>query len=150
MRLNTRSAVSGLIGILVLIQLVPVPKTNPPSDPGAAFRSTRPPSDPVVAILNRSCRDCHSNDTIWPWYSHLAPVSWLLYRDVTSGRRHMNLSEFAHDDAARQQRRLGDICEQVKSGDMPPWFYLPMHPDARLRPGDVDTLCSPAQRRTGE
>jgi len=142
MRLNIRNIIVALVVALIVIQLIPVPKTNPSSDPAAAFRTTRPSGDAAVAVVDRSCRDCHSNDTVWPWYSRLAPVSWLLYRDVTEGRRHLNLSEFGTYDAQRKERRLKEMCEQVQSGEMPPWFYLPMHPDAKLRPGDVDTLCS--------
>src|SRR6476661_10570497 len=111
MRLNVRNTVISLVVLLVLIQLIPVPRTNPASNPGASFRTMRAPGDPAVAVLNRSCRDCHSNDTVWPWYSRLAPVSWLLYRDVTEGRRHLNLSEFATYDDTRRHRRLTEICE---------------------------------------
>jgi hypothetical protein len=141
MRINARKAIVWLIGVFILIQFIPVPKTNPVADPSEAFRTTRAPGDPAVAIFDRSCRDCHSNDTTWPWYSHLAPVSWLLYRDVHGGRRELNLSEFNTYNNPRKQKKLQDVCEQVKSGEMPPWFYLPMHPDAKLRPGDVETLC---------
>src|SRR5689334_11681349 len=98
MRLNVRNILIALLVLLAVIQLIPVPRTNPASAAGAAFRTTRPGGDPAVAVLDRSCRDCHSNDTVWPWYSRLAPVSWLLYRDVTEGRRHLNLSEFGTYD----------------------------------------------------
>jgi cytochrome c551/c552 len=141
MRLDVRKALLWLVGIFIVIQILPVPRTNPVADPALAFRTTRPAGDRAVAILDRSCGDCHSNDTVYPWYSRIAPASWLLYRDVRGGRRHMNLSEFNSYDAKQKQRRLEQICEEVKQGDMPLWYYTPMHPDATLRPGDVETLC---------
>jgi cytochrome c551/c552 len=142
MQLTARNIVVSLVVLLIVIQFIPVPRTNPPSDPAHAFRTTRPAGDPAVAILDRSCRDCHSNDTVYPWYSRVAPMSWLLYRDVTEGRRHMNMSEFTAYDPKQQARKLQQLCEEVKQADMPPWFYLPMHADAKLRPGDVETLCA--------
>jgi cytochrome c551/c552 len=142
MRLSARNILITLAVLFIVIQFVPVSRTNPPADPAAAFRATRPSGDRAAAVLDRSCGDCHSNATVWPWYSHVAPVSWLLYRDVSEGRRHLNLSDFRNYDDARQERRLMEICEQAKSGDMPPWFYLPMHPNAKLQPGDVEALCS--------
>jgi cytochrome c551/c552 len=142
MPFHLRTIIFWLVGIFVAIQVIPVPRTNPVADPAAALRATRPAGDAAVAILDRSCRDCHTNDTVYPWYSRVAPASWLLYRDVSGGRRHMNLSEFSAYDATQKAKRLKDVCEEVTDGDMPPWFYLPMHPDAKLRPGDVETLCA--------
>ena len=137
-----RKSILWLVGILIVIQFIPVPKTNPVADSAAAFHSRRPAGDLAAAIFDRSCSDCHSNDTVWPWYSHVAPASWLLYRDVYGGRRHLNVSEFNTYDARQKQRRLEQVCEEVKQGDMPPWYYVPMHPDAKLRQGDLETLCA--------
>ncbi len=85
------------------------------------------------ALAVRACFDCHSNETTWPWYAHVAPVSWLLQRDVEEGRRALNFSEW---DQPRQEAE--DLAETVATGEMPPWLYRVTHPEAgcrRPRPG---------------
>ncbi|HXE63326.1 MAG TPA: heme-binding domain-containing protein [Bryobacteraceae bacterium] len=79
------------------------------------------------ALVKRACYNCHSNETVWPWYSSLAPVSWLTERDVNQGRSHLNFSEW--NDPMNQP---DDVVEEVAAGNMPPWFYLPLHPEAKL------------------
>jgi hypothetical protein len=85
--------------------------------------------------MHRACFDCHSNETVWPWYSNIAPVSWLVQRDVNGGRRHLNFSEWEIP-----QQHAKDVAEQVREGEMPPWFYLPMHPSARLTSTEKQAL----------
>ncbi len=99
-----RSLLAGLLAVFVAIQLVPVQRTNPPFDPAIALeRSVALPSN-VRAILDRSCKDCHSNETRWPGYGYVAPASWLLVRDVNEGREHLNFSEWGLQDAEAQPR----------------------------------------------
>ncbi|HYM61752.1 MAG TPA: heme-binding domain-containing protein [Thermoanaerobaculia bacterium] len=131
---RTRGVLIGLVAVVVFIQLIPVPRTNPP-----VTGEILAPQE-VKAVLRHSCYDCHSNETVWPWYSHLAPVSWLLYRDVTGGRRAMNLSAWQQMPQTRQNRRRKGIWEEVSSGDMPLWFYLPLHPAAKLSDSDKAIL----------
>ncbi|MEA2237144.1 MAG: hypothetical protein QOC81_1868 [Thermoanaerobaculia bacterium] len=116
----------GLLAAFVFIQLIPVPKTNPP----VTGEIAAPPQ--VMSVLRKSCYDCHSNETAWPWYNHIAPGSWLLYRDVTQGRRAMNFSEWQQMPQDRQNRRRKQVWEQVAADEMPPWFYLPLHHAAKL------------------
>jgi mono/diheme cytochrome c family protein len=78
-------------------------------------------------VFFRSCKDCHSNETEWPWYSVVAPVSWLAQYDVEEGREHLNVSEWG-----RKKNDGDEAAEMVREGEMPPWFYLPAHPGARL------------------
>jgi hypothetical protein len=85
-KLKARTAVFSLLALGILIQLIPIRRDNPPATGSVAA----PPE--VMSILRRSCYDCHSNETIWPWYSRVAPVSWLVARDVHEGRRHVNFS----------------------------------------------------------
>ncbi|MBL8897332.1 MAG: heme-binding domain-containing protein, partial [Planctomycetes bacterium] len=75
----------------------------------------------------RACFDCHSNETRWPWYSNVAPISWLVQRDVDEGRAELNFSRFD-----QPQKEAHESAEVVLEGEMPPWFYLPTHPEARL------------------
>lgn len=122
-RIVKRVVVWGLAA-LGLIQLVPYGRahTNPPARSEPAWSSPR-----VRELAKRACFDCHSNETEWPWYSHVAPISWLVQRDVDKGRAHLNFSEL---DAL--QRHAHECAEELEEGDMPPWFYLPAHPRARL------------------
>jgi hypothetical protein len=125
----------GAIVIVVgfgLIQVVPYGRdhANPPvvQEPDWDSPQTR-------GLAVRACFDCHSNETTWPWYSNIAPVSWLVQRDVDQGRRRFNLSDWG------QRSWDGDrMAEAVSEGEMPPWFYLPLHPQARLSDGEKQAL----------
>jgi mono/diheme cytochrome c family protein len=130
------------LALLVLIQLVPFGRThsNPPVTKEPAWDSPA-----TRELVKRACFDCHSNETRWPWYSHVAPVSWLLQRDVSGGRGHLNFSEWG----GAPQRHAKDIAAEVKQGDMPPWFYLPMHAEARLTDAEKAALMDGAAKTFG-
>src|SRR5262245_20075542 len=120
----------GLLVVFLLIQLVPVNRTNPEDrrDPGA------PPE--VMEVLQRACYDCHSHETVWPWYSYVAPASWLVVYDVNHGRHHFNLSNFA-DLSDKMKVDVRGIARQlVREDKMPLWYYNVMHPEARLTERD--------------
>ena len=136
-----RRALLVLVALVAVAQFVPVGRSNPPTDPRLSLIATARPPAPVAAALERSCHDCHSNQTRWPWYSRVAPVSWLVARDVSEGRAHLNFSEWSALDTRRRSRRLEEICEMVNSGEMPLGIYLMLHPDARLTPQDVTAIC---------
>lgn len=140
--MNVSKVLLWLAGVFVVMQVVVPAKTNPTSDAAQSLRASRPANAAAVSVMERSCRDCHSNDTIWPWYSYVAPVSWLVTHDVNGGRRELNMSEFGTYDARKQQHKLEEACDQVKQGEMPMWIYTLQHPDAKLQPGDVETICS--------
>lgn len=130
-----------LLAAFVLIQLVPFghDHTNP-----APSKEPLWDSEGTKDLVRRACFDCHSDQTTWPWYSHVAPVSWLVQNDVNGGRRHLNFSEWD-----KPQRHAKDIGEMVKSGDMPPWFYLPMHPRAKLTEAEKQALIEGAAKSVG-
>ncbi|WP_322508049.1 heme-binding domain-containing protein [Anaerolinea sp.] len=86
-------------------------------------------------LFMRACGDCHSNETAWPWYSRIAPASWLIARDVREGREKLNVSEWG-----TQKNEADEIREVIENGSMPPWFYLPMHPEARLSAQEKQAL----------
>ncbi|HZP42335.1 MAG TPA: heme-binding domain-containing protein [Candidatus Binatia bacterium] len=119
-----------LAGFLVVAQLVRPARTNPPveSDVEAAPE--------VKAVLRRACYDCHSHETVWPWYARVAPVSWLLAHDVNEGRRELNYSRWATYDPRNRVKKLRETVEEVREGEMPPWYYVLLHPDARLSDAD--------------
>ena len=95
----------------------------------------------VETILKRACYDCHTHQTRWPWYSHVAPVSWFVIDHVNDGRRHLNFSIWAQYDAKKAAHKLEEICSEVEAGNMPLASYLPMHPSARLSPEEARALC---------
>ena len=123
------------------IQFVRPAKTNPAVDESRTLNSHAQVSPDIAAIMERSCNDCHTNKTRWPWYSEIAPVSWYLVHDVNEGRKHLNLSDWAKYDARRANRKLDEICEQVEKGEMPPKAYLILHPSAKLSDADKKALC---------
>jgi len=130
-----------VICLFVLIQLKRPARTNPAVDPAHALEAHVQVSPQVSAIIDRSCRDCHSNKTDWPWYTNVAPVSWWITDHVNTGRKDMNLSEWGKLDKDRQDRKLRQICDEVEDGAMPLSSYLPMHPKAKLSEQDKKTLC---------
>ncbi len=125
----------------VLIQFVPFGRqhTNPPVVQEPAWDSPQ-----TRALAKRACFDCHSNETSWPWYSSVAPVSWLTQHDVDGGRRHLNFSEWN-----KPQRHAGHAAEEIKGGDMPLWYYLPMHPQAKLSDAEKNALMDGFRKMPG-
>ena len=120
--------------LLIVIQVIPVNRDNPPVE------SEVPAPEPVRAVLRRACYDCHSNETVWPWYSRVAPFSWLLARDVHEGRRELNFSTWNRLNAQREVRKMKETRDEVSEGEMPPWYYLIVHREAALSSGDSALL----------
>jgi hypothetical protein len=127
--------------LFVLIQFVRPARTNPAIDESQTIAARMQLTPEVKDILDRSCRDCHSNQTVWPWYTNVAPVSWWLSSHVNEGRQNLNLSEWGKLAPDRQERKLRQICDEVSDGVMPLSSYLPMHPKAKLSEQDKKTLC---------
>jgi hypothetical protein len=122
--------------VLMLIQLIPTSRTNPTITQDV----TAAPA--IESILRRSCYDCHSNETQWPWYADVAPVSWLVTRDVNRGRQHLNFSTWDKysNDPETVIRKLRNIDKVMQSGTMPLWYYQPVHSMARLSDADRQML----------
>ena len=125
-----------IIVILIVIQFVPVSKINPP------VTGEIKASENVMQILKNSCYDCHSNEVRWPWYSNIAPASWLVVHDVNEAREHMNFSEWQFYSADDKEDNIEDIGEEIEDGEMPLWYYLILHNDARLSDNDKKTIKS--------
>ena len=94
----------------------------------------------VGAIIQRACKDCHSNETRWPWYSHIAPASWLVARDVKKGREKLNFSDWTSRE--RSPNEVEEICDAVTNGSMPLRGYRLMHREATLSKHDIDAICA--------
>lgn len=123
-----------IVLILIGIQFIPVNRSNPPAT--AELEA----SPEVMAVLERACYDCHSNETVWPWYAKVAPVSWQISSHVVVGRRHVNFSEWGTYDAGRQKHAAEEIWEEIENGAMPLKIYVKMHKKAVLRPVDKELL----------
>ena len=94
----------------------------------------------VGAILDRSCQDCHSSRTTWPWYSHVAPVSWIVSKHVSAGREILDFSDWANQPHSEDERML--ICDAVSDGRMPLPGYTLIHRNAKLSKRDVESICN--------
>ena len=130
-----------LICLFILIQLKRPARTNPAVDESQTIEVQTQLTPEAKDILSRSCNDCHSNKTVWPWYTNVAPVSWWIADHIKEGRQNLNLSEWAKLDRDRQDRKLRQICDEVEDGAMPLSSYLPMHPKAKLSDQDKKMLC---------
>lgn len=123
----------GLLFLGIAIQLIPYghnhsnPQVN--AEPGWPNSKTR-------TLAQQACFDCHSNETRWPWYSNIAPISWLVYRDVTEGRTHINFSDWNRPD----EQHADEFQKVFDEDSMPPSKYLLLHPEARLSDGERQQL----------
>ncbi len=129
---KARVVLLSLVGLGLVIQLVPYGRNheNPETAQEPDWDQAR-----TRELFFRACKDCHSNSTQWPWYSVVAPISWLVQRDVEEGRSHFNVSEWGRDE-----NHGDEAAKMLREGEMPPWFYLPAHPEARLSDGEREEL----------
>jgi mono/diheme cytochrome c family protein len=126
----------------IAIQFIPYGKdhTNPPvmSEPQWDSPKTK-------ELFNNTCANCHSNQTTYPWYSNIAPVSWLVERDVTEGREHFNVSMLG----IQKKNKVKDAAKELREDEMPPIFYLPTHPEARLSDTQKQELINGLEKTFG-
>ena len=143
MKNAVRNTILIIVGLLVLgfiaIQFVPVERTNPP------VTATLEADPAVLDVLRTSCYDCHSYETVWPWYSQVAPVSWLVAEDVAEGREHLNFSEWGDLEADLEPYVAAEIMEEIEDGGMPLAKYVRMHPDAQLTEEEVAVIAAWAE-----
>ena len=131
---------------LIVIQIFQPRRTNPPVEPPKTLPVHVPISQDAYAALLRSCGDCHSNRTRWPWYSHVAPISWVVVDDVNEGRRHMNFDDWEAPDTPKPaSERVSEICEELRKNGMPPFSYRMVHNDLLLKPQELDSICTWSQ-----
>ena len=126
---------------LIIAQFFGPARTNPTFDQSQAIEAHLQMTPPVAAILDRSCNDCHSNKTRWPWYAHVAPVSWFVIDHVNEGRENINLSEWNKYSQRDAEALLKQMCREVRAGVMPLSSYTPLHPGSKLSAEDIKVLC---------
>lgn len=126
----------------IAIQFVPYGQdhTNPPVLSQPQWDSPR-----TQELFNRSCADCHSNETRYPWYSHVAPVSWLVAHDIDEGREHFNISMLG----VQKKNEAKEAAGEVREGEMPMWIYTLTHPEARLSDTEKQELISGLEKTFG-
>ena len=122
-------------------QLVRPERTNPPTVAAETLEAHLPVTPEVGALLERSCNDCHSHRTRWPWYSNVAPVSWFVVDHVDHGRRHLNFSRWSAYEPEDADQLLDGVCREARGGMMPLSSYTRMHHAAQLSAADVRALC---------
>ena len=140
---RVKIAVLILVVFLIVIQFIQPKRTNPPAIPSRALSAHVHVPEEVEALLRRACGDCHSNQTVWPWYSRVAPISWVVIDDVNQGRRHMNFDDWEAQESPKQANdHLIDICKEITAKGMPPFSYRIMHRESQLNAQEISSLCS--------
>ena len=141
-----------IIGWIALIALVVIqfirPETNSSDNPNfvLAFEKETQPSDEVKMLLKSSCYDCHSNDTEYPWYSNIAPVSYWLAEHIEHGKEELNFSDWENYSAKKKDHKLEELVEEVEEGEMPLNSYTWAHKEAQLTPEQREALIAWAKK----
>lgn len=140
--MNAKTIIATAIVAIVGIQFIPYGKdhTNLPVMSEPQWDSAR-----TKELFNRACADCHSNETKYPWYSNVAPVSWLVTRDIDEGREHFNVSVWG----IQKKNEGEDAAKEVRKGEMPMWIYTIAHPEARLSSAEKQELISGLEKTFG-
>ncbi|HET9482018.1 MAG TPA: heme-binding domain-containing protein [Candidatus Polarisedimenticolia bacterium] len=140
-RLIVRMGVT-ILALVAAIQLIRPQRDNPATVAGRAIENHVPMTLRAHAVFERACRDCHTSRTRWPWYSHVAPASWIVAEHVNHARSHLNVSEWGAYATPDARARLEGMCKLAREGSMPLPSYLWLHRDARLSGQDVEDLCA--------
>lgn len=142
MRSWKRKLLYASVLFLLIIQFFPPGRTNPSTDASRSIDASVTMEPAVASALARACNDCHSNLTVWPWYSKVAPASWLVVSDVRRGRRVLNFSNWKALTPEKQQEVLAEICKEVSDRDMPPEQYVIIHSTAKLSRVEMNSICT--------
>ena len=134
-----------IVVVFAAAQLVRPERTNPATDVSRTIQAHMGTASGLVPVLDRACSDCHSNATVWPWYTEIAPTSWLMAQAVREGRKAVNFSEWATYPPEAQRALPSASCQDVSDGKMPGAYTLP-RPETRLSAQDVETICAAARR----
>jgi hypothetical protein len=135
-----------LVALFAVAQLIRPGRTNPPVDPSRTIGAHPGTAPALVAVLDRSCGDCHSNATAWPWYTQIAPLSWAMAHEVSAGRKAVNFSAWAGYPPEQQRDLLAQSCQDATSGRMPWSAWIKLHPETKLSAEDVGTICAAARQ----
>jgi len=140
MKKRTRNISLAVIGAFAVMQLFPIDKTNPPSDPAKDFITIENPPSPIADLMKNACYDCHSYHTEYPWYTNVQPVGWWIQGHYRGAREELNFSEWSNYNAKRKAHKMKEASEEVEGRDMPLKSYVNMHPEAKLSDEEVKML----------
>ncbi len=141
MKKSLKIIVIGVFAIFIIFQFIRPARNNPAVTKAETLESAVEVPENVEAILARSCVDCHTNKTNYPWYSNVTPFNWFLARHIDEGRRELNFSVWNTYEKRRKNRKLEQICEQISDRKMPLPSYLWIHRNAELSDNDIKILC---------
>lgn len=130
----------GLLVILVLIQFYRPAKNIATETPKTDFLAVTNPTNSTAKLIKDACYDCHSNNTKYPWYNNIAPVSWVIAHHVDEGKEHLNYSEWSTFSVKKKNHKLEEMIEMIEEREMPLESYLPMHPEAKLSNEQITEL----------
>ena len=145
MRRRLGQAAVLFIVVFAAAQLVRPDRANPATEMSHTIEARVGPASGLATVLKRSCSDCHSNDTVWPWYTQVAPASWLMAYGVRQGRMAVNFSEWGAYAPEAQRTLLSASCQDASDGKMPGPYTL-LRPETRLSPQDIETICAAARQ----
>jgi len=140
MKLNKKTILKILLATLIVIQFFRIDTTTTPVDPTKDFISVTAAPKNIAKIIKTSCYDCHSNQTNYPWYTNIAPVSWWIGHHIEEGREHLNLSNWADYSKKKAAHKLEEFYEEVEEGEMPLESYTKIHTAAKLSNHDKELL----------
>jgi hypothetical protein len=135
-----KKILGALLIALLLIQFIRPNQDSPQTDQAQSFEQVANPPAEVVSVLKSACYDCHSNETVYPWYSQIAPLSWWLANHIREGREHLNFSEYGQISAEDKGKVKEEIAEVIQKNEMPLSSYTWLHPEAKLTDAQKNTL----------
>lgn len=135
-----KKILGALLIALLLIQFIRPSQDNPPTDQAQSFQQVANPPAEVVSVLKSACYDCHSNETVYPWYSKIAPVSWWLANHINEGREHLNFSTYGQISAEDKGKVMEEIAEVIQKNEMPLGSYTWLHREAKLNEAQKNML----------
>jgi len=135
-----KKIIIGLVVVLVLIQFIRVDKTNPPIDASKDFVTLVKAPVEMVSLLKKACYDCHSNETTYPWYFNVAPISWWAKDHVNDGRKHLNFSIWGDYKEERKAHKLEEMLGEIDENEMPLSSYTLMHEESKLTSDEKTAL----------
>jgi hypothetical protein len=153
-RSGLKKAVLAIVGIIVVVfialQFWRVDQTPIPIVEAETIKAGIDVPPDIDMILTRSCADCHSNATVYPWYTNIQPAAWFMNGHITEGRQQLNFSTFNTYSAKKKRKKLEEACDEVKSGGMPLPSYLWIHHDAALSESEIKAICAWAELAAGQ
>jgi mono/diheme cytochrome c family protein len=130
--MNKRNILIALVVALIIMQFFPIDKTNAPVDQAKDFLTMENAPTEVAQLFKTACYDCHSDETKYPWYTSVAPISWFIKGHIDEGHEHINFSTWADYDAKKKAHKMEEIIEVVDGKEMPMLTYWMIHWDAKI------------------